>query len=71
MMAVPIATSGTALEPGTPVVLFPTHVFGGGVENAQGFQYDVSRDGPFLINTVLDDTASPITLIQNWTPRAK
>jgi eukaryotic-like serine/threonine-protein kinase len=71
MMAVPITTSGTALEPGTPVVLFPTHVFGGGVENAQGFQYDVSRDGRFLINTVLDDTASPITLIQNWKPPAK
>jgi hypothetical protein len=27
-------------------------------------QYDVSRDGRFLINTVLDEAS--ITLIQNW-----
>ncbi len=32
----------------------------------------VTRDGRFLINTVLDDaTATPITLIQNWTPPTK
>jgi eukaryotic-like serine/threonine-protein kinase len=33
-------------------------------------QYDVA-DGRFLINTVLDDLASPITLLQNWNPPAK
>ena len=71
MMAVPITSTGASLEPGTPVMLFPTHIYGGGVENAQGFQYDVSHDGRFLINTVLDDAASPITLIQNWKPAAK
>ena len=42
-------------------------IVGGGVDNSQGRQYDVTRDGRFLINTVLDDaTATPITLIQNW-----
>ncbi len=31
--------------------------------------YDVTRDGRFLINTVLDDAAAtPITLIMNWRP---
>jgi hypothetical protein len=30
--------------------------------------YDVAHDGRFLINTVLDDAAAPITLLQNWTP---
>ena len=68
MMAAPIAATGTTLEPGTPVALFPTRIFGGGVDNAQGRQYDVSRDGRFLINTVLDDASSPITLLLNWKP---
>ncbi len=68
MMAAPITTRGTALEPGTPVALFPTRIFG----NLQGRQYDVTRDGRFLINTVLDDAAAtPITLIQHWTPPTK
>ena len=67
MMAAPITVRGATLEPGTPVSLFPTRIFGGGVDNAQGRQYDVTRDGRFLINTVLDDaTASPITLLMNW-----
>ena len=33
--------------------------------------YDVAPDGRFLINTVLDSAAAPITLIQNWRPNAK
>jgi hypothetical protein len=33
--------------------------------------YDIARDGRILINTVLDDAASPITLIQSWNPEAK
>ena len=71
MMAVPITATGTTLEPGAPVALFPTRIVGGGVDNTQGQQYDVTRDGRFLINTVLDDASSPITLLQNWKPPAK
>jgi hypothetical protein len=71
MMAAPIATTGATLQPGAPVALFPTRISAGGVENGQGWQYDVTRDGRFLINTVLDDAASPITLLQNWQPDAK
>ena len=41
------------------------------VDNNQGPQYDVARDGRFLINTVLDEASSPITLLQNWKPPAK
>ena len=37
----------------------------------RGRQYDVTRDGRFLINTVLDEAAAPITLIQHWQPAAK
>jgi len=72
MMAAPIAVRGAAVEPGTPVALFPTRIYGGGVDTQQGRQYDVTRDGRFLINTVLDDaTTTPITLIQNWQPDVK
>jgi serine/threonine protein kinase/Tol biopolymer transport system component len=68
MMAVPITAAGAILEPGTPVPLFQTHIYGGGSDNAQGWQYDVAPNGRFLINTVLDEAAGPITLLQNWIP---
>ncbi len=69
MMAAPITVTGTALEPGAPVVLFPTRIYGGGVEQVgEGRQYDVAPDGRFLINAVLDSAAAPITLIQHWQP---
>ena len=71
MMAAPIAATATTLEPVAPVALFPTRIFGGGVDNGQGWQYDLTPDGRLLINTVLDDDSSPITLIQNWKPPAQ
>jgi Tol biopolymer transport system component len=72
MMAAPINATATTLEPGAPKALFSTRVYGSGSDNQQGRQYDVARDGRFLINTVLDDAASaPITLIQNWRPPVK
>jgi Tol biopolymer transport system component len=71
LMAVPITTRGATVEPGTPVLLFQTRIVGGGISAGGGTQYDVSADGRFLINTVLEDTASPITLLQNWNPEAK
>jgi Tol biopolymer transport system component len=71
LMAVPIAVTATGVEPGTPVMLFQTHMFGGGADVQLGWQYDVARDGRFLINTLVNDTAAPITLIQNWQPDAK
>jgi serine/threonine protein kinase/Tol biopolymer transport system component len=71
MMAAPIAVIGATLAPGAPVVLFPTRIVGGGEDIAQGRQYDVASDGRFLINTVLDTAAAPITLLQNWNPEAK
>jgi hypothetical protein len=59
-------------EPGAPVVLFPTYIYGGGVDAQQGRQYDVAPDGRFLINTELLDSAdAPITLIQNWHPEGR
>jgi Tol biopolymer transport system component len=70
LMAVPITVKGETLDPGTPVPLFQTRILGGGADITNGPQYDVSREGRFLVNTVLDE-AAPITLIQNWSPPAK
>lgn len=71
MMAAEIAITGATLAPGAPVVLFPTRIYGGGADTVGvGRQYDVTRDGRFLINTVLAEAVAPITLIQNWQPPA-
>ena len=52
--------------------LKPANIKGGGADQQQGRQYDVTRDGRFLIKTQLDDAAAaPIPLIQNWQPPAK
>jgi Tol biopolymer transport system component len=68
LMAVAVATQGTTFTPGTPEALFQTHTTGG--TNRQ--QYDVARDGRFLINTDLADTSNePIHLLLNWKPPAK
>ena len=41
------------------------------MDRSLGPQYDVAADGRFLINTVLEDAAAPITLLMNWNPEAK
>jgi hypothetical protein len=71
LMAAPIAASGATVEPGMPVSLFQTRILGGGTVPNLGIYYDVSADGRFLIDTVLEDDASPITLLQNWNPDVK
>ena len=71
MMAAAITSTGASVAPGAPVALFSTRIMGGGTDTGQGRQYDVTRDGRFLINSVLDEAAAPITLIQNWPPDVK
>ncbi len=68
MMAAPITVSGVQLAAGTPVKLFQTRILGGG--NAGEREYDVAPDGRFLIDTVAESAAAPITLILNWNPEA-
>ncbi len=70
MMAAPITVSGATFAAGTPVKLFQTRIVGGGLAAQRGRQYDVAPDGRFLINTVAESAAAPITLIQNWSPAA-
>ena len=53
------------------MMLFPTHIWGGGVDAQQERQYDVASDGRFLINMELESAAAPITLLMNGTFEAK
>ncbi len=70
MMAAPITAGATTLAAGTPVRLFQAHITGGGENVRQGWEYDVAPDGRFLIDTVSESAAAPITLILNWNPGA-
>jgi hypothetical protein len=54
------------------VALFRTRIAGGGTDVSFAKEYDVSRDGRFLINTLVDDeVVAPIRLILNWKPPAR
>ena len=73
LMAVPIrlASNPQTAEPGSPTPLFATRV-GGALQGTFRQQYDVSSDAPrFLMNTITEEAASPITVILNWNPAAK
>jgi eukaryotic-like serine/threonine-protein kinase len=63
LMAASVQTSGSSFEAGSPVALFQTRIATTG--NFR-HEYDVSRDGRFLINTLLENAGSPITLLLNW-----
>jgi Tol biopolymer transport system component len=68
LMTVPVAVQGAALAPGTPETLFQTLI----PSNPLRPQYDVARDGRFLVNTEAEATSTePIHLLQNWKPPAK
>jgi dipeptidyl aminopeptidase/acylaminoacyl peptidase len=71
LMAVPIrlASHPQTAEPGSPTPLFATRV-GGALQGTFRQQYDVSSDGRFLMNTITEEAASPITVILNWNPEA-
>jgi serine/threonine protein kinase len=72
LTAVSIDVKGTALNPGSPVTLFQTRLWGGGTNTNNGFQYDVDPDGRFLMNTATEESVTaPITLLLNWKPPAK
>ena len=68
LMGVPILWTGSTPQPGAPLVLFQTRMVGVSAGNSRP-QYDVAADGRFLINHLLEDTASPIIVILNWKPK--
>jgi len=67
LMSVPVLQSPLSLT-ANPLALFAMRTEGRG--NLVPFiwhQYDVSKDGRFLVNTTLEDaTLNPFTLVQNW-----
>jgi hypothetical protein len=72
LMAAPIDVRGSAVDAGTPVALFRPRIVGGGIESTFGRQYDIARDGRFLINTLIEEAATaPITLLQHWRAPAR
>jgi dipeptidyl aminopeptidase/acylaminoacyl peptidase len=69
LMAVRIRETVNAIEAGTPTPLFPTRRVGGGLNViSYGHQYDVTRDGRFLVNVEAESSAPPLTLLLNWKP---
>ena len=63
-------TPGT-LDAAAPEPLFRTRRLGGGLNViGRGPQYDVTADGRFLVNVDTQSTATPITLLLNWTPES-
>ena len=63
LMAAPFNSHGSAFTAGKPQALFRTHIFFAPSKQ----QYDVSRDGRFLVVTQLEDTsAEPIHILLNW-----
>jgi len=69
LMAVPIrvGAGGSTIEPGAATSLFWTHIWGAAQSATALFpQYSVSADGQrFLMNTLSEVTAGPITVVLN------
>jgi hypothetical protein len=53
LMAVPIAVKGAAIEPGTPVLLFTTRIWGGGTNATNRHQYAYGRRGAQSFSSTL------------------
>ena len=67
LMAAKVRVQGAAFTAATPTSLFQTHIN----QATNRPQYDVSRDGRFLILTDLPDTSTdPIHLLVNWKLRS-
>ena len=65
LMAVALRVRGeSTIEADSPVPLFQTQI-SGAVTGGSAMEYDVSNDGRFLMNTVVEQAAEPLTLIIN------
>jgi dipeptidyl aminopeptidase/acylaminoacyl peptidase len=71
LVAVPVdlSPSGATLTTGTPVPLFVANL--GGVQDIPLNLYLVSSDSQrFLLDTIVEEAASPIVVVVNWKPAA-
>ena len=74
LMAAELNATGSALEVGSPKLLFRTQILGGlGAGAAGAWRYAVSKDGQrFLINSAPEQVASaPVTVRTNWMTELK
>jgi serine/threonine protein kinase/Tol biopolymer transport system component len=74
LMAVSVAVSadGQTVDASAPVPLFATRLASGAGFAPGEQQYTVAPDGRFLLNTVVDEaSASPITVVLNWTAASR
>jgi eukaryotic-like serine/threonine-protein kinase len=71
LMAVPLQTDSSGVpKPGNAMPLFLTHI--GAVEDISLAHYVPSHDGQkFLMDTIVEENAAPITIIVNWKPPSK
>jgi Tol biopolymer transport system component len=68
LMAVPVSSSGSAFASRAAAPLFQVQIVSASAA-AHKPQYAVARDGRFLINQPVKETAvAPITLLINWNP---
>ncbi len=64
-------TAGASFQSGTPAALFQTRVVPSNLTGARN-NYAVARDGQrFLVNNIVENNASPITVVLNWTAGLK
>jgi Tol biopolymer transport system component len=66
LMAAGVSVSGTAATPKSPVALFRTFLARGTNVIGNKPQYAVSRDGRFLLNSVVESASTPIVIAANW-----
>jgi Tol biopolymer transport system component len=65
LMATKLVIAGGSVEPAAAATLFTVRVSG-----VPKHQYSVAADGRFLVNEVVDDSASSLlTLVLNWKPK--
>ena len=69
LMAVAFSVHDTMPDLQRPVALFQTHLANGNNVIGNKAQYAVSRDGRFLLNTVIETPSSPIVVNVNWARR--
>jgi Tol biopolymer transport system component len=62
-------TAGARPQLKLPIVLFQTHLANGNNVVGNKAQYAVSREGRFLLNTVVEAPSAPIVVFVNWTSR--
>jgi hypothetical protein len=67
LMAAAVSGQASAFEVGAVQPLFEIHRNGPVIGGYLGYNYDVAADGQrFLVNTVGEQAAAPLTLIVNW-----